>query len=66
MQKYNSTYMTTAWMNSCFILSEKSDFHFPVNCSSCFSYAFVDIAFSRGDITTEVFELVYQYQRLAI
>ena len=31
----------------------------PVNGSLCFTYAYVDIAFSRWDIATEVYRLVY-------
>ena len=27
VQPYNITVMATAWKNSCFILSQKSDFH---------------------------------------
>ena len=29
-------------------------------------YAYVDIAFSRWDITTKIYELVYKFQRLVI
>ena len=31
-----------------------------------FAYAYIDIAFCRWDIATEVYELVYWIQRLAI
>ena len=44
-----------------FILSEKTDFYVVVNLSiacPCLTYACADIAYSRRDIATEVYELV--------
>ena len=54
VQLHCSTDTATAWENSHFILSERSDFHM------------VDITFNRWDIATEVYELVYRFQKLVI
>ena len=67
VQLYHSTDTATAWMNSCFILSQISDF--PLidnNCSPCFTFVYADIVFSWWDIANEVYELVNEFQRLAI
>ena len=55
-QPYNSTDTATAWKNSHFILLEWSDFHSVVNLLIA-GHAYVDIAFSRWDIVTEVREI---------
>ena len=55
MQPQSSTVTTTAWKNSSLILSESSDF----SSILWFIYMYVDTAFSRRDIPTEVYEQVY-------
>ena len=48
MQPYSNTDMTTAWKNSHFIVSERSNFHMnvlPFNDSPYLTYAYIDIHF---------------------
>ena len=66
VQPYSSGDIAIAWNNSCFILSERSDFDISINSSSYFVYSYIDFAFSRQDIATGVYELVYWFQRLGI
>ena len=58
VQPYNITDTATAWKNSNSVLSERSDFYI-VDKLSCFINAYLDIAFNRWDIATEVYEQVY-------
>ena len=64
VQPYSDADMAISWKNYCLILSNISDFHIVINVNntSYFTNAYVDIAFSRWDITTEV----YEFQKLAI
>ena len=48
----------TTWKNSCFILSMRSDFHMVDNLSITV-HGYADITFSRWDIATVVYKLVY-------
>ena len=57
VQPYSSTSMAIAWKNSCFILSERSDFHM-INSRSIAVCTYVDVTFSRWDNATEVCELI--------
>ena len=54
VQPYSSYDSATALKSSNFILSEKSNYHLAVNGSPRFTYAYVDIIFSRCDIATKV------------
>ena len=60
VQLYYSSDLTPAWKNSYFILSEWSDFYIAVQLSiAVHAYVYVDITFSRWDITNKIDELVY-------
>ena len=62
--KMGGTDTVTVWKKSFFISSKWSDFHMIENlfsCSSCSTLVYVNIAFSRWDITAEVCELMSIY-----
>ena len=59
--------MAKAWKNSHFIREIIFPYdHQPTNSSPCFTYVYVDIGFSRGDIATTLFLKVEPYKIAAI
>ena len=61
VQLHSSTDMAIAWKNSCYIVSEKSDFHIFVNLLIVVNfliYAYVDIVFSWWDNATDVYNAI--------
>ena len=63
VQTYNSTDTASTWKKSYFIRRIRWK---PANNCQCFLDVYVDIVFSRWDIATEVYELVFLFQRLAL
>ena len=66
---YSSTDTASAWKNSYFILSKRSNFHLAdnqIDSGPCFANVYVDTSFSWRDFVTEVYELVYWFQRIVI
>ena len=61
VQQYSSIDMAVDWKNSCFISSQRSDFHMVINLSVAVLtlQMHVDITFSRGDIAVKGYEQVY-------
>ena len=64
-QPYNNTDTTTAWQIPRFISSERLDSPIvekPVKAVN--AYVYVAIALGRWDIATEVYEVIYKFQKL--